>query len=281
MNILSIQSHVAYGHVGNASSVFALQRLGHEVWPVHTVQFSNHPGHGGYRGMVLPPAHIADVITGLGERGMLGRCDAVLSGYLGTAETGAAALAAVAWAMRENPDAVYACDPVIGDHGRIYVAADLAGFFRERAVPAATVMTPNAFELSLLTGIEPVSLAEARRAIAALRARGPAVVLLTSLTASETPVDSIDVLAGDASGLWLLRAPRLDRLPNGAGDLIAALFTAHWHATRSAALALSRAASSVHGILARTVKAGEREMLLIAAQDEILKPSRVLEAVKL
>ena len=96
MNILSIQSHVAYGHVGNAAAVFPMQRLGHEVWPIHTVQFSNHPGYGGFRGASFDAALIDACVEGIAERGALARCDAVLSGYLGGAETGDAILRAVA-----------------------------------------------------------------------------------------------------------------------------------------------------------------------------------------
>ena len=89
MNILSLQSHVAYGHVGNSAAVFALQRLGIEVWPVHTVQFSNHPGYGGFRGRAFDAGLIGDVVQGIEERGALAACDGVLSGYVGSAEIGA------------------------------------------------------------------------------------------------------------------------------------------------------------------------------------------------
>ena len=105
MNILSIQSHVAYGHVGNAAATFPLQRIGVEVWPVHTVQFSNHTGYGEWRGPLLSAADIADVITGIEERGVMGRCDAVLSGYQGGEDVGAVILDAVAKVRRHNPRA--------------------------------------------------------------------------------------------------------------------------------------------------------------------------------
>src|SRR5438270_11278337 len=153
MNLLSINSHVACGHVGNAAAAFALQRLGCEVWPVHTVLFSNHPGHGGFRGEIVGAATVRELLRGIEERGMLPSCDGVLSGYLGSKETGEAILAAVAKVKAANPAARYCCDPVIGDAGRVYVRAGIAEFFRERALPAAEVVTPNQFELEQLSGI--------------------------------------------------------------------------------------------------------------------------------
>ncbi|MBY0251083.1 MAG: pyridoxal kinase, partial [Methylobacterium organophilum] len=146
MNVLSIQSHVAYGHVGNASAVFPMQRLGVEVWPVHTVQFSNHTGYGAWRGPVFDAAMIREVVRGIGERGVLGGCDAVLSGYMGSAEIGAAILEAVDAVRAANPRALYCCDPVIGDvEEGVYVRPGIEAFLRERAVPAADILTPNQF----------------------------------------------------------------------------------------------------------------------------------------
>src|SRR5262245_22609873 len=157
MNILSIQSHVAYGHVGNAAAVFALQRLGIEVWPVHTVQFSNHTGYGQWGGRVFDAAMIRDVIAGIAERDVLGACAGVLSGYLGTADIGEVILDAVARVKRANPAAAYCCDPVIGDATRgVFVRPGIAEFPQARALPAADVVTPNQFELGHLAG-RPVS----------------------------------------------------------------------------------------------------------------------------
>ncbi|MDB5375131.1 MAG: pyridoxal kinase, partial [Belnapia sp.] len=137
MNILSIQSWVAYGHVGNASAIFPLQRLGAEVWAVNTVQFSNHLGYGGFRGQVFAGSLIRDCVLGIEERGVLPGCDAVLSGYIGDAETGAAVLDAVARVKSANPAAMYCCDPVIGDNGRVYVRSGIAELLRDQALPLA------------------------------------------------------------------------------------------------------------------------------------------------
>ena len=275
MNLLSIQSHVAYGHVGNSAAVFALQRLGCEVWPVHTVQFSNHPGYGAFRGSVFEAAHIGEVVRGIAERGALTKCDGVLSGYLGAADVGAAILEAVALTKAANPQARYCCDPVIGDVGPgAYVRAGIADFLRDRALPAADVITPNQFELERLSGHGSGTRAAALAAAEALRARGPGAVLVTSLHTAETPADAVDVLACDARGRFLIRTPLLPATVNGAGDAAAGLFFFHYLRTGNLAEALARTVSSIFGLVRRTVQAGTRELLLVEAQEELVAPSQ-------
>jgi pyridoxine kinase len=279
MNLLSIQSHVAYGHVGNAAAVFPLQRMGVEVWPVHTVQFSNHTGYGEWKGQVFDAGLIRDVVAGIAERGVLGECDGVLSGYMGGADTAQAILDAVATVKRANPAARYCCDPVIGDVGRgIFVRPGIPEFMRAKAVPAADIITPNQFELDYLSGRESGTPAQARDALKAVHGLGPRAILVTSLHTTQTPDDAIDLLASDDSGCFRLRTPKLPLSVNGAGDAIAALFFAHYLRTGKIDEALSRAASSIFGILRKTVEVGSREIQLIAAQDEIVNPSRVFEA---
>ena len=274
MNILSIQSHVAFGHVGNAAAVFPMQRLGHEVWPIHTVQFSNHTGYGAWRGEVFPASLIGDCVAGIDERGMLATCDGVLSGYMGSADTGAAILDAARRVRAANPAAAYCCDPVIGDVGRgVFVRPGIAEFMRDAAVPAATLITPNQFELDILAGAPTTMLADVRAALATVHAKGPQVILVTSYLGESTPADRIDLLASDGTDLWRVRTPRLDVSVNGAGDAIAALFFVHWLARRSAADALAEAAASIYGLLRRTKEAGSREILLVGAQDEFVAPT--------
>ncbi len=278
MNILSIQSHVAYGHVGNAAAAFPLQRLGIEVWQVHTVQFSNHTGYGSWKGAVFDAGMIREVIAGISERGALRLCDGVLSGYMGSADIGDAILDTVLRVRRANPAMRYCCDPVIGDVGRgVFVRPGIPEFMRERALPAADVITPNQFELELLAGRETKTMADALAAVAALHARGPGAILVTSLHTNETPAASIDMIASDGTHQFLVRTPKLPITVNGAGDAIAALFFAHYLQSQSVAQALSRAASSVFGILERTAEKGSREILLIEAQEEIVSPARVFE----
>src|SRR6218665_945532 len=154
MNILSIQSHVAYGHGGNASAVFPMQRLGVEVWPIHTVQFSNHTGYGKWKGRVFDGPMIEEVVDGIADRGVLATCDGLLSGYMGSADIGNAILGTLKRVREANPKALYCCDPVIGDVGRgVFVRPGIPEFMREQAVPAADIVTPNQFELQFLTHI--------------------------------------------------------------------------------------------------------------------------------
>ena len=277
--ILSIQSHVVYGHVGNSAAVFPLQRLGREVWPLMTVQFSSHTGYAGWRGRAFDAAMIDDCMSGLEAIGALPRCAGLLTGYLGAAETGEAVLRALDRIRGANGEAAYACDPVIGDVGRgSYVAEGVAEFFRNRALPAATIATPNAFELEWLTGERANDLQTARRAIGALRAGGPRVVVAKSLKLDDTPADALDMLAGDQAGFWRLRTPNLPIAINGAGDVFAALFFHHWLEARQTPEALSRAASAVHAVVKATLAAGSRELSLIVAQDELTRPSQLFAA---
>jgi pyridoxine kinase len=268
--ILSIQSAVAYGHVGNSAAVFPLQRLGFEVWPVDTVRFSNHPGYGAFRGTVFPADSVLDVIRGVEERGVLPGCAAVLSGYLGDAALGAVVLDAVARVKAANPAALWCCDPVIGDADRgVYVRPGIAEFFRDQALAAADILTPNLFEAQFLTGLAIDGPQRALAACAALRAGGPRIVLLTSLPGAD---GQIGMLASGPEGNWLVETPLLPLTPSGAGDTVAALFLAHWLRRADLAGALEATAASIHAVLRRTLDSGVPELALIAAQEALVAP---------
>jgi pyridoxine kinase len=282
MNILSIQSAVAYGHVGNSSAVFPLQRLGAEVWPINTVQFSNHPGYGAHTGSVTPPETIRALIEGIEARGVLPSCAALLTGYIGDPRTGQAVLHAATRLRAANPAALWCCDPVIGDDGPgIYVRPGIEPFFRDQAVPQADILTPNQFELALITGSECASEAGLRHAIAALqsrmRATGPRIVLVTSVRTQATPAGALDMFAASSS-LHRVRTPLLPISVNGAGDAIAAVFLFHILRSADAAHALGMAASALYGVLSATLAAGSRELLTVAAQAEFVNPSRYFAA---
>ncbi len=283
MNILSIQSWVSYGHVGNASAVFPLQRLGANVWSIHTVQFSNHTGYGHWTGQVYSGQSVRDLVDGIAARDALRSCDAVLSGYMGDAEIGEAILHAVAKVRAANPAALYCCDPVIGDTDTgVYVRPGIEGFMRDRTLPQADIATPNRFELERLTGLPCATIEDAKTAVTALaatmRAGGPRCVLLTSLETATTPGDHIDMMVAEGGAFHILRTPRLPVSVNGAGDAIAALFLFHRLNTGSAVQALEAAGSSIHGLLRRTAEAGSREIQLIAAQDEFVTPTTRFQA---
>ena len=282
MNILSIQSHVAYGHVGNSAAVFPLQRMGVEVWPVQTVQFSNHTGYGAWRGRVFDAGLIREVVAGIEERGVLGECDGVLSGYMGGADIGEAILEAVATVRRANPAAHYCCDPVIGDVDTgIFVRDGIPEFMRTKAVPAADIVTPNQFELDYLSGRKSRTMAAVRDAVKAVHDLGPRTILVTSLHTDETPEDALDLVASDGKRLFRVRTPKLALNISGAGDAIAALFYAHFLRSGRVDQALSRAVSSIFGVLVKTVEAGAREIQLVAAQDEIVEPTQTFDAEEL
>lgn len=282
MNILSIQSWVAYGHVGNAAAMFPMQRLGHEVWAVNTVQFSNHTGYGAWKGSVFTGDAVRDIVAGIEERGALSRCDGVLSGYMGDASIGEAILDAVARVKAVRADALYCCDPVIGDIGRgVFVRPGIPEFMKARAVAGADIITPNHFELELLAGREAKTPGDLAAALDAVHALGPKVIVVTSLHTADTPEGVIDLVVSAAGARFRVRTPLLPLAVNGAGDAIAALFFVHYLETRDAGEALARAASSVYGLLKRTVDAGSREILLIEAQDEFATPTTRFQAERM
>jgi pyridoxine kinase len=282
VRILSIQSHVAFGHAGNSAAVFPLQRLGHEVWPVHTVTFSNHTGYGEWRGPVLTAADVAEVVRGIDERGALARCDAVLSGYQGAEDVGLVVLDAVNRVKRQRPGALYCCDPVMGDVGRgMFVRPGIPELMRDRVVPQADVVTPNHFELDYLTGTTTRTLGDLLAAADALRGRGPAVVLVTSVVAEDTPEDRVDLVAVSEAGAWRTRTPRLPISPNGGGDLTAAVFLANLLAGRPLDVALARTTSSVYAVVEATASAGDRELHIVQSQHRIAEPAGEFAAERL
>lgn len=284
--VLSVQSHVAYGHVGNAAAVFPLQRLGVEVWPVHTCQLSNHTGYPSVSGQVFAPDHVADVLHGMARQGVAEHLDGVLSGYLGRADIGLAVLEMLRAARSTGRDVLYLCDPVMGDDvpgggEKLYAAADIPAFMSDALVPEADILTPNRFELSLLSGLPVGTLAEAVTAARSLVQRGPRLVVVTSLPG--TVPEAIACLAVTADGVWRVETPLLPlALPlNGAGDALAALLLGHLLRGTPLPDALAQAVSGLHAVIAETLAGGGRELALIAAQDALVDASPRFPAVAL
>src|SRR4051794_1490908 len=266
--VLSVQSRVAYGHVGNAASVFPLQRLGIEAWALDTGAFSNHTGHGQWRGAVVPAATIAELFEGVAALGGLPEIDAVLSGYLGDALTGPVLLDIVERIRAANPRALFCCDPVIGDVDTgSYVTAGIAEFFRDRALALADIVTPNRFELEFLTGCAIASEAEAAAAAAGLRGLGASIVLVTSL---DLEPERIAMLAAGPEGAFVVETPRLPVMLNGCGDVTAALFLARLLRGEPLAAALASTAAAMFAVIETTVRLDRHELALIAAQDELV-----------
>ena len=273
MNILSIQSAVAYGHVGNSAAVFPLQRIGVEVMPVYTVNFSNHTGYGAWGGPMIEPDDVRAVLRGIEERGAFPTIDVVLSGYQGGEGIADVILEAVARVKAANPDAVYSCDPVMGNaRSGCFVAPAIPILLRDRVVPAADIITPNQFELGFLTGTDPGSLETTLASVDLVRATGPRTVLVTSVEQPDRQEGTIEMLVVDDHGAWIVQTPLIPMKANGSGDVTAALFTAHYRRTGDAADALARTASSVFDLLLRTHAAGSRELKLVESQEFYADP---------
>ncbi len=278
MNILSIQSSVVFGHVGNSAAVFTLQRLGHEAWPIDTVQFSNHTGYGSWSGQVFGAEHLTDLVDGIDQRGILGHCDAVLSGYLGEAAIGRVILDAVSRVRSVNGKALFCCDPVMGDAGRgLFVRPDIPSFFAEHALPAADLITPNQFELELLNGGPITGLKDAIAAARRLQARGPSLVAVTSLQAPAVPSGRLGSLLVSPAGAWLVDTPLLpfDRPPAGAGDVFAAFLLGRLLAGTRPPEALERTVNGVYHLLADSLAERSAELMLAVAQEKLVQPPRL------
>ena len=277
--VLSIQSWVACGNVGNTAALFPLQRLGFETWSLNTVAFSNHTGYGKWRGETVPPRDIASLFEGIAELGILSRCDAVLSGFLGEAEAGTVLLDIVARIKRANPKALFACDPVMGDVGPgWYVRTGLPEFYRDQAVRLADIVTPNRFELEWLIGSGIGTVAEAGAAAATLRSQGPSIVLVTSL---ELSADRVAVVAAGPDGTWAVETPRLPIEATGCGDAVAALFLGWLLKGKKLPDALAAAIAAIYGVIEATMRSADGELALIAAQDELVSPSRAISPQQL
>lgn len=273
MKVLSIQSAVAYGHVGNSAAVFPLQRIGVEVLPVYTVNFSNHTGYGAWRGPLISPDDVAAVIAGIEDRGIFPEIDVVLSGYQGGEGIGDVIIDAVSRVKKANPGAVYACDPVMGNaKSGCFVAPAIPELLRERVVPTADIITPNQFELGFLTGTEPGSIDSTLASADLVRERGPRTVLVTSVERPDREADTIEMMVIDDAGAWIVQTPLIPMKANGSGDVTAALFTAHYRRTGDAADALARTASSVFDLLSNTYESGSRELRLVESQEAYAHP---------
>jgi pyridoxine kinase len=279
--ILAIQSQVACGYVGNSAAALPLQRLGFEVFAINTVQLAHHPGYGAWRGHRVESERIAEILSGLEDHGALGRCAGVLSGYLGAPEVGGCVLRALEGVRAARPDAIYLCDPVIGDDDTgIFVAPGIPELMRDRLAPAADIVTPNRFELAWLAGIEIVDLDSALAATSALRARGTGTVVATGLLLPDRPGE-LCVVADAADGAWLVRTPHHASLLHGTGDVFSALLLGHRLRTGSLPRALERAVSAMSTLVERTVARGRVELDLVGALDAFVAPEPVFRAQRL
>lgn len=283
-HLLAIQSHVVFGHAGNSAAVFPMQRVGVNVWPLNTVQFSNHTQYGQWTGEVLAPAQIPALVEGISNIGELGNCDAVLSGYLGSAAQGRAILAAVARIKQANPRALYLCDPVMGhpEKGCI-VPAEVSDFLLNEAIAAADVLCPNQLELDSFAGRRAESLEDCVGMARALLALGPKAVLIKHLSYQGKSADDFEMLLVTAEGSWHLQRPLLafPRQPVGVGDLTSGLFLARVLLGDDWLAAFQFTAAAVHEVLLETQACGSYELEVVRAQDRIVHPRLRYEARRL
>ena len=283
--ILSIQSHVVFGCAGNSAAVFPMRRMGMEVWPVNTVQFSNHTQYSqGWQGMVMPDGHILQLITGLADIGVLGQCDALLSGYLGSAKQGEEILAAVARLKALNPNALYFCDPVMGhpDKGCI-VAPGVADFLKNRALTCADMLAPNLLELEQLTEREIRNVPQALAACQQLRDQGVKLVMVKYLGKAGFAMDRFEMLLVCEEGAFHISRPLYPfaRDPIGVGDLLSATMLANLLAGFTPVAAFERTNASVDAVVAQTWLAGAYELQLVAAQQTMVLPQVREQATRL
>lgn len=274
--ILSIQSHVVFGCAGNSAVVFPMRRMGMEVWPINTVQFSNHTQYQqGWQGMVMPQGHIADLVTGLAAVGSLDQCDAVLSGYLGSAAQGEEVITAVTQAKKHNPDAIYFCDPVMGhpEKGCI-VVPEVMGFFKETALHAADMIAPNLLELETLADMSITTIEQTMVACEKLLAKGVKMVLVKHLSKAAQSEDRFEMLLATADGYFHISRPLYDFAlqPVGVGDLISGIMLANLLAKYEPVAAFERTNAAVDAVLKETYAQGSYELQLILSQQQIAEP---------
>jgi pyridoxine kinase len=284
MRVISIQSQVAFGHVGNSAAVFPLQMHGIDVIAVPTTLLSNRPGYETIRGRVLDAALVADLLRGIEERGAVDDCQMILSGYLGSPEIAAEVADFVARARACHPKLAYCCDPVLGDRDRgLFVHADIPPLVRDRLCPLADIITPNHFEFEWLCGVRATTTDQVIEAAQALMARGPSTVIVTSAELADTPDDTIETVAVErfmeGTKAWRVRTPRLPISPSGTGDLFAALLVAARVQGKDTPDALGHAASAIFAVLERTAARGTEEMRIVESAGELVHPRRRFEAI--
>ncbi|CDH02939.1 pyridoxal kinase PdxY [Xenorhabdus bovienii] len=289
-NVLSIQSHVVFGHAGNSAAVFPMRRMGVNVWPLNTVQFSNHTQYPQWRGCVMPPEHLAEIAQGIGEIDKLVSCNAVLSGYIGSAEQGNHILDIVRQVKQANPEAWYFCDPVMGhpEKGCI-VAPGVAEFLCEKALPISDIIAPNLLELETLSMRKIENVEQAISAARALCEKGPEIVLVKHLSRAGYRADRFEMLLVTKEHSWHISRPLIntgERQPVGVGDLTSGLLLVNLLKSTSLTdealqAVLEHVASAVYEVMLETQERGEYELQIIAAQDKMVTPTHQFRAVQI
>ncbi|TDN70677.1 pyridoxal kinase [Paraburkholderia sp. BL10I2N1] len=277
-NVLSIQSHVVFGHAGNSAAEFPMRRLGVNVWPLNTVQFSNHTQYGHWTGSSIDAAQLLDLVEGIGAIGVLPRCDAVLSGYLGAPDQGEAVIEIVRAVKAANPHAWYFCDPVMGAPtsaaGGYKAEPGIQQFLVRRMPEIADGMAPNHTELQRLVGREIETVEEAVAACREVILRGPKIMLVKHLLDRNSPADCFNMLVVTEREAWMGQRPLYPfaRQPVGVGDLTSAVFVARTLLGDPVRSAFEHTLAAVNAVVKATWEAHRYELELVAAQNEIAHP---------
>lgn len=273
-NILSVQSWVAYGYVGNTAAIFPLQRLGFNVWAVHTVMFSNHTGYGSWKGQGFEPQLISNVIQGIKERGQ--HPDAMLSGYLGDAAIGDVIVSTVQQEKQTNPSFLYCCNPVMGNsENGCFVKPGISDFFQNKALPWVDILTPNQFELEFITNQKIISLDDALQAIDIVLEKGPRIVFLTGLKRPDSEANTIEMIAATKTQAFFIKTPQFPLVVNGAGDIATALFLGQFLQSNEISISLQKTASAMYALLQKTHESKSREIELIRSQYDLINPVQI------
>lgn len=285
-NILSIQSHVVFGHAGNSAAVFPMRRVGVNVWPLNTVQFSNHTQYRQWTGTVMPASHLTEIVDGINAIDELKHCDAILSGYMGSPEQGNAIIEIVKKVKAVNPNALYLCDPVMGHPEKgCFVAPGVAEFLCNSALPMADMMAPNILELEELNGKQQIkNVDEAIVACRELCKKGPKAILVKHLSRAGYRKDLFEMLLVTEQEAWHIERPLVDfgeRQPVGVGDMTSGLFLANILLGKSLVEALEHTTSAVYAVMLETLKREAYELQLVAAQNEIETPNQWFKAKRI
>lgn len=297
--VLSIQSHVISGYVGNKAAVFPLQVLGLEVHSINSVEFSNHTGYGNWKGNVLNSSELKDLMTGL-ENNKLDEFSHILTGYVGSSSFLEQLSISIQQLKCKNPNTVYLCDPVMGDNGHLYVPKELLYIYRDKLIPLADIVTPNQFEAELLTETKIQNDADAIESMKMLHNMGAKTVVISSSVLGSTE-DCFSAFGSTRDGndgpleVWKIDIPRIPHLFTGTGDLFAALLLAWMHRSKgNLSTSMEKSIGTLQEVLRRTARYAEDqvaqgkpygvkilELRLIQSKEDIENPPTSIKAVRL
>jgi len=279
-HILTLQSHVVYGHAGNAAAVFPMQRLGHQVCVLNLLQFSNHTGHGTWGGGAISADELKSILNGLKQVGVLSKLDCIVSGYIGSLEQAQAIYDFVLEVKADYPHIIYCCDPVMGDERPgMYVKPEIAVFMQSHLVPIADWITPNRFELSHLVGKPIVNLEDAVQACATLLDDKKQGILATSI-ADQPGMTGLCLMTKE--GVYYCETPKYELIHtvHGTGDVTAATFLSHLLNGENAKAAMEKTANTLHDLAQFSFENHLTELGIVACQEEIAHPRQTYRVKK-